>query len=214
VKRLVPLTLVLVVLPSVALAARSPHDETQRLNKADMALAKQAAARKTDLPGSWSLVRSGLPKNDDSPCGFDPDLSAFVVTGVHERVFDQSSTAAEVVSDVAVFRNIKDSADDFKASAKPGLLRCMKSTMRQGLRQANLQGTITTAQMSTTPRIGAQSVFYRVVATTTSAPRFRLYMDFVAFRKGRSQAVLLFVSPMARVQGQNALARTVARRLR
>jgi hypothetical protein len=70
--------------------------------------------------------------------------------------------------------------------------------------------------MSTTPRVGAESVSYRVVATvypTKSVPRFTMYSDVLAFRKGRSQAVLLFMAPVTPVRGQVALARMVARRM-
>ena len=217
-KRLAPLTLALFLLPSIALAASAgSHDETERLNRADMTLAKRATAHKGDLAAGWRLVRSGPPTSGDDPCSsFDPDLSAFVITGKHETSFSHSS-GAQLMSDIGVFRNVRDAAGDFKASAKPGFLRCLRIVMQQGLRQANLRAKITSSRMSTTPRVGAQSVSYRVVATvypTNGVPRFNMYADFLAFRQGRSQAVLLFMAPLAPVRGQVALARSVARRMR
>jgi hypothetical protein len=216
VKRLAPLTLALFVLPSVALAATGgSRDETERLNRADMSLAKRAAVHKSDLITSWGLVRSGSPVPNDDRCAFDPDLSAFILTGKHETRFSDG-TGAQLVSGVGVFRNVRDAAGDFKASAKPAFLRCLRSSILQSAREAHLPARITSSRIST-PRVGAQSVSYRVVATvsaTNGVPRFKMYTDFLAFRQGRSQAVLIFMAPFAPVQGQVALARSVARRMR
>jgi hypothetical protein len=217
VKRLAPITLALFVLPSVALATGGSNDETERLNRADMTLAKRATVHKSELAPGWRLVRSGPPKSNDEPCTtFDPDLSAFVITGKHETSFAHNSTGAQIVSDVGVFRHVRDAAGDFKASAKPGFLRCLRTAVLQGLREANLRGRITSSRMSATPRVGAESVSFRVAAMvypTKSVPRFTMYSDVLAFRQGRSQAVLLFMAPVAPVRGQVALARMVARRM-
>jgi hypothetical protein len=218
VKRLAALTLALFVLPSVALATGDSNDETERLNRADMTLAKRSAVHKSDLAPGWRLVRSGPPKeSSDNPCtSFAPDLSAFVLTGKHETSFALNSVGAHIVSDVGVFRNVRDAAGDFKASAIPAFLRCLRTVVVHGLRQANMRGRITSSHMSTTPRVGAQSVSYRVVATiyaTKSAPRFKLYTDVIGFRQGRSQATLMFMAPFAPVRGQVALAHVVARRM-
>jgi len=186
VKRLAPLTVALFVLPSVALAGAGSHEEPERLNRADMALAKRATVHRTDLAPGWRLVRSGPPVPSDLPCKFDPDLSAFVITGKHETSFAHG-TGAQLVSDVAVFRSVRDAAGDFTASAKPGFMRCLRSAVLRGLRKARLRGSITSSRMSTSPRVGAQSASYRVVATifpTNGVPRFRMYTDFHAFRKG------------------------------
>jgi hypothetical protein len=219
VKRLAPLTLALFVLPSVALATGGSNDETERLNRADMTLAKQTAVRRTDLFTGWRLKRSGLPDDDDSdfPCAFDPDLSAFVITGKHQTTFSHGTTGSQLVSTVGVFRHVRDAAGDFRASAKPGLLPCLRSALLAGLRQANLRARITSSRMSTTPRVGAQSVSYRVVATTYPTkrlPSFKVYTDFLAFRQGRSQATLLFTALRVPVQGQFALARLVQSRMK
>jgi len=214
-KRLAPLIFALLMFPTVALAVTAgPHDETKRLNATDMALAKKATARKADFVSGWRLVRSGRPQEDDSRCGFDPDLSPFVITGEHERDFEHGTTAAQVASVVDVFRSTRDSVNDFKLQAKPGLLRCFKNVMLKGLRSASLTGKITTAQMSSAPRIGAQSVSLRVVAMVTGKASFPMYLDFLAFRQGRYQSVLMFTTVLAPVQGRVALARSVARRMR
>ena len=217
-KRLAPLTLALFILPTVALAAGDSNDETQRLNRADMTLAKQTAVRRGDLFTGWRLKRSGLPDDsDDLRCSFDPDLSAFVITGKHETSFSHGTTGAQLTSAVGVFRNVRDAAGDFRASAKPALLGCLRSGLLEGLRLAGARARVTSSRMSTTPRVGAQSVSYHLVvaiAATKSLPRFRMYADFLAFRQGRSQASLLFVSPVAPVRGQLGLARLVQSRMR
>jgi hypothetical protein len=215
VKRLVPLTLALLALPSVALAAAASHDEPERLNRADMTLAKRATIHKGDLAPGWRLIPSAPETGDRCP-SFDPDLSAFVITGKASTTFAHS-TGAQIVSDVAVFRTVRHAADDFKASAKPGLLGCLRSAVLQGLRAAHMRAKITLSRMSATPRVGAQSVSYRVVAMVYPAngvPRFSMYADVLAFRQGRSQAALLFMAPHAPIRGQAVLARMVARRLR
>jgi hypothetical protein len=217
VKRLAPLTLALFLLPSLALAAVGPNDETERLNRADMTLAKRTAVRRSDLFTGWRLTRSGLPEDDDSPCAFDPDLSAFVLTGKHETAFAHRTAGAQLASAVWVFRNVRDAAGDFRASAKPALLPCLKSALLKGLRLAGVRARITSSRMSTTPRVGEQSVSYHLVATTPRTkrlPSFKMYADFLAFRKGRSQATLLFMSPRVPIRGQVALARQVQSRLK
>jgi hypothetical protein len=217
VKRLAPLTLVLFLLPSAALATGRSNDETERLNRADMTLARRTAVQRSDLFSGWRLTRSGLPKESDFPCAFDPDLSAFVLTGKHQTIFSHGTTGAQLVSGVGVFRNVRDAAGDFRASAKPGLLPCLKSAVLAGVRQAHLRARITTSRMSRTPRVGAQSVSYRVVATTyptKTLPSFKMYVDFLAFRQGRSQATLMFTAARAPVQGQLALARVVQSRMK
>jgi len=219
VNRLALLTLALFVLPSVALATGDSNDETERLNRADMALAKRTAVHKSDLTPGWRLVRSGPSRESgDDPCpSFEPDLSAFVLTGKHETSFAHSSTGAQIVSGVSVFRNVRDAAGDFRASAIQAFLRCLRSAVLQGLREADVRARITSSRMSTTPRVGAQSVSYRVVAMsypTKSVPRFKVYTNVIWFRRGRSQATLLFMAPFAPVRGQAGLAGMVARRMR
>src|SRR5207247_522808 len=131
--------------------------------------------------------RSGVPPTSDQPCTtFDPDLSAFVITEKAETSFAHSA-GAQMVSDVAVFRNVRDAAGDFKASAKPGFLRCLRNVLLQSFKQAHLRARITSSRMSTTPRVGAQSVSYRVISTiypTNGVPHFSMYSDALALRRG------------------------------
>src|SRR5213596_2583162 len=105
VKHLVPLILALLVLPSVALAAGASHDEPEHLNRADMTLAKRATIHKGDLPAGW-LLRPSAPETGDRCPSFDPDLSAFVITGKATTTF-MHSAGAQIVSDVAVFRTVR-----------------------------------------------------------------------------------------------------------
>lgn len=218
-RRLGPLLVALLMLPSVALATRSPHDEKLRLNRADMTLAKLATVRKADLASGWRLTRSGRP--DDSgpdPCSsISPDLSAFVITGTHETVFEHGASGAQLQSDVDVFRNVRDATRDFNASATKSLLTCLKILVSKSLKQTHLQGKITSSRMTRSPKVGAQTVYYRVVATiapTNGLPAFPMYTDAVAFRQGRSQATLFSIVPLVPVKDQVALARAVARRIR
>ena len=92
-KPFAPLALALLVLPSVALATGSPRDETEHLNRADMTLAKRATvcARATSpLGGAW-FVRASAASGEQCT-SFDPDLSAFVITGKHETIFEHGTS--------------------------------------------------------------------------------------------------------------------------
>lgn len=217
-KRLVPFVLVLLVLPSVALATRSPHDEQERLNRADMALAKQAAARKADLAAGWRLTHSGLPDNSGpDPCAsISPDLSAFVITGKHETDFEHGASGAQLDSDIEVFRNVRDATRDFNASVKGDFLKCLKIVVSKSLRQNHLQFKISSSRVTRSPKVGAQTAYYRVVATiaTPNRPSIPMYADVAAVRQGRSQAVLFSIAALAPVKGQVAVARSMARRMR
>src|SRR5262245_38511669 len=218
VKRFAPLTLALLVLPSVALATDGSHEETLRLNQADLALAKRAAVHKPDLVAGWRLVQAGRRKTTGSdPCpGFDPDLSAFVITGTYDTAFSDR-TGAQILSHVAVFRNARDAALDFKATAKPALLRCIRSAEMQSYRQADLRAKITSSRLSLTPRLGDQSVAYRVdsmIYPANGVSPFPMYSDFLVFRQGRPQAVIVFIAPFSRMEGRAPLARMMLRRMR
>jgi hypothetical protein len=70
-----------------ALAVTDPHDEQERLRPADMALARRTTLKATDLASGWK--RMPAPSDDDdSKCpGFDPDFSAFTITGKAQSIF-------------------------------------------------------------------------------------------------------------------------------
>lgn len=216
-KRLAPLTLALLVLPAVASAAGSPRDERERLNPADMTLAKRAVVHKTDLVPGWRRVPSTPDKPGDDRCsGYDPDFSAFTITGKADSTFAHGA-GAHVMASVGVFPNATQAAGDFKAGAKPGLLRCLRSSLLQGFREAHVTARIVSSRMASTPRIGAQSVSYRVVARISPGsgrPRFNAYADVLVFRQGRSIGAIVFVSAFAPINNEALLARSVARRMR
>jgi hypothetical protein len=52
-----------------------------------------------------------------------------------------------------------------------------------------------------------------MIYPTNGVPPFGVYADFLAFRKGRSQATFLFMAPYASIRNQVGLARAVARRI-
>jgi hypothetical protein len=216
VKRLAPLTLALLVLPTVASAAGSSRDEQERLNRADMALAKRAVVHKGDLVPGWRRVPSPPEKPGDDQCsGYDPDFSAFTITGKAHSTFAHGG-GARIVGSVDVFPNATQAAGDFKAGAKPGLMRCLRRSLLQGLREAHLTARIVSSRMASTPRIGAQSVFYRVVARISPGSgraRFNVYADVLVFRQGRSIEALMFMSAFAPISNEAVLARSVARRM-
>jgi hypothetical protein len=77
---------VLVLGTAAALAASDPHKERERLRPADMALARRATIKAADLVSGWKRMPVG--SDDDSKCpGFDPDFSAFTITGKASSLF-------------------------------------------------------------------------------------------------------------------------------
>ena len=215
-KRLAPLTLVLLALPAVALASGGSRMEQERLTRADMGLAKRAVARKVDLARGWRLVSTQPGKRGADRCaGYDPDWSAFVITGKARSIFSHRA-GGQIVSDVAVFPNARHAAGDFKVGAKPGFLRCLRSAVLQGIRGEGFRARVTSSRMSLTPRVGAQSVSYHVVTKvfpTNGVAPFKVYTDVLVLRQRRSLAGFVFTAPYGSISNRVGLARSVARRL-
>lgn len=205
-------SVVLVAASASFAASGDPRAEKERLTPADNALARKAAVRRSDLPAGWRTL--ALPADDGGRCkSFDPDLSAFTITG-KARSGWVDPAGRSVVSLVEVYATRADAAGDFAAAARPAAARCLREAVGAGSAPgASLR--VRSARMVRAPRAGDGSAAYRLVASlSTGGLPLELYLDVVVVRRGRTIVALMLTSlhrPLAR---RDQLARAIAARMR
>ena len=211
----VALSLVLALAATaVAAAATDPRDERERLRPADVALAKRTTLRATDLTPRWRRVAS--PKETPLRCpGFNPDFSAFTVTGEATVTFEHAG-GAQITSSADVFATPAQALGDFRTGAKPALARCLRYVLNREFAKTGVAAQIRSSRMvAPPPRIGARVAAYRLVAEVQARSNVvPIHLDLLALQRGRTIAVLTFIGAAAPVRGQAVLARVVARRMR
>ena len=211
---LVLVTAVVALGTAAALAATDPHAEQEQLRPADMALARRTTLTAADLASGWK--RRPVGPDDNSKCpGFDPDFSAFTITGKASSLFTRQGGGA-VVSGVEVYKTRAQAIGDFRTGAKPALAKCLSHVFKVGLERGT-GGTArtTSSRMVPAPRVGERSALYRLVGTLTVQGRtIRVYMDVLAFQRGRSITSLVSSGLGGPIRGQTAVARLIAARMR
>lgn len=199
---------------AAALAATDPHNEREQLRPADMTLARSATIKATDLVSGWKRMPVG--SNDDSKCPvFDPDFSAFTITGKASSLFVQLGGGA-VLSAVEVYKTRSQAIGDFRAGAKPAFAKCLRYAFERDVARG-AGGTAKTkwSRMVPAPRVGERSALYRLVGTlSVRGQTIRVYMDVLAFQRGRSITALISSGFGGRLSGQTTLARVIAARMR
>jgi hypothetical protein len=199
---------------AAALAATDPHDEQERLRPADMALARRTTLKATDLASGWKRMPAPS-EDDDSKCaGFDPDFSAFTITGKARSLFARQGGA--VISLVEVYATRAQAIGDFRTGAKPAVAKCIRHAFETDVaRGAGGTARTMSSRMVTAPRIGERSVLYRLVGTlTVRGQTVRVYMDVLAFQRGRSITALFSSGFGGPIRGQTAVGRLIAARMR
>jgi hypothetical protein len=196
-------------------ATRDPHAEQLRLNATDVALAKHALVRLKDLAPGW---KGGVYRasDSDSPCArFDPDLSAFTITGRADSKF--SRDGADILSHVEVYASRRQAREDFRLGAKPPLARCFADAMVSAIR-ADVGKGITVKLLSSRAAypggLGERAFAAHVVALAKGRGTLKLYLDLLAFQRGRSIGVIMFMGAGGAVRGQLPLARLMTARMR
>jgi hypothetical protein len=199
---------------AAVLAATDPHKERERLRPADMTLARRTTIKATDLVSGWTRMPVG--SDDDSKCpGFDPDFSAFTITGKAWSLFAQLGGGA-VLSAVEVYQTRTQAIGDFRTGAKPAFAKCLRHAFETDMARG-AGGTAKTkwSRMVPAPRVGERSALYRLVGTLTlQGTTIRVYTDVLAFQRGRSITTLLSSGLGGRILGQTSLARALAARMR
>lgn len=209
------LLLALVALPA-AQAGGDPRAEQERLTAADTALARRAAVNASDLGAGWLRAPTSSSDERVNCPGFDPDFSAFTITGKAQSAF-QHPSGASVVSAVEVYATETQAVGDFRLGAKPALGRCLGRALEQELARTGggLSARVSSARVAAAPNVGHRAAAWRVVVTIRArGTSVRLYLDVLGVQRGRSIVGLFFTSATKPFPGQVALARRVAARMR
>lgn len=199
---------------AAALASGDPRDEKERLTAADNALARRTVVTARDLGSSWRPAPTSSSDERIQCPGFNPDYSAFTITGKAQSAFVQGS-GASVVSAVEVYATRAQAAGDFRVGAKPALARCYGRSLARELGRAGFTTNVVSARMVAAPRVGELRAAWRIVLTASvGVTRTWIHVDVVGAQRGRSIAALVFTGIGEPLAGQAALARRVAARMR
>jgi hypothetical protein len=191
-----------------------PRLEQKRLRAADIALAKRTTLRASDLSRGWVRRTPGRTSDELPTCpGVDMDFSRFTITGTARSRFELGNAAID--SEVEVFKSRADSAGDFRKATTVPVLRCLGRWLRDEI-AAQAPGTrLVSTRLVSRPRLGERAILYRVVMDVqTGADRVRVYVDLLAFQRGRTAVAISFTGAGAPVRGQLGVGRAIAARSR
>jgi hypothetical protein len=219
--RLTLLLLAALVAVPVATAATSKFTpERQRLNPADVRLAKKVALKRADLGAGWTAFTYGEATADDdslSACpGFDLDLSAYTITGKAAAAF-RTAGGTSVSSAVEVYASRAQAAGDFRAATTHAkLLDCVRASLEKSLREEQQQGLtmdLVSIARRSFPRVGERTFAFRTVTrVAASGVSVNVYVDSVSFQRGRTIVSVTFISALRAFGGQATLAKKLAAR--
>jgi hypothetical protein len=198
---------------AVALAGK-PRLEQKRLRPADMALAKRTTLRTSDLSSGWKQQTPEKSRDELPTCpGVDMDFSGFTITGQASSAFSRSG--ASIDSRVEVFESRSDASRDFRKATTAPVIRCVGRWLREELSKELPGARVVTSRLLSRPRVGERAILYRLVMElqTGGAP-VRVFVDLLAFQRGRMAVTLTFGSPNAPIRGQLSVGRSVAARAR
>jgi hypothetical protein len=198
---------------AVALGGK-PRLEQKRLRPADMALAKRTTLRAADLGRGWTRRQPERSPDELPTCpGVDVDFSMFTITGTAQSAF--ASGLAVVQSHVEVFESRSDAARDFRKAMSTPVLRCVGRWLRDEAAKATPGARVVSSRLLSRPRLGERGILYRIVMEVpTDSGRLRIFVDLVAFQRGRTAVALVFSSAYAPVRGELGAARKVLARTR
>ena len=205
----------LLVLTASAAAAGDPRDETVRLRPADVALAKRISVRPGDVGAGWVRTPVQTSGGERLTCpGFDPDFSAFTITG-RENVAYAQPNGTSIISFVEVYKSARDAIGDFTLGAKPQVARCLGASLQRQLDASAVIATVRSARVVAAPRVGDRRIAYRVIARLEAVgQRVDVYLDVVILQRGRSEVGLMFTSARKPYARRSAISAAVAGRMR
>jgi hypothetical protein len=191
-----------------------PRLEQKRLRPSDMALAKRTTLRASDVGPGWTRGTPDKQTNELPPCpGVDMDFSRFTITGTAQSRYVRSGAAID--SYVEVFKSRADAAADFRKASTAPVLRCLGRWLRSELKRELPTVRFLETRLVSRPQVGEQAILYRIVMEVpTGSGDVRLYVDLLAFQRGRTTAALGFSSPRAPLRQQLQVGRAVAARAR
>jgi hypothetical protein len=204
------------LLGATAALAADPHAERVRLNAADVARAKRAVVHAADLSGAWTggPVRSST---GTSRCaGFDPDFSAFTITGRADSAFSRSGGSG-VYAHAELYPSHAQARADFLLGAKPAIAHCLGVTFVAGMRSSVGPGVkvkLVSSRFGVRSGVGERAVAVKVVATASAARTVKVYADVLAFQRGRYIGLLMFTGMGTHMSGQDRIVRLMLARMR
>jgi opacity protein-like surface antigen len=211
-KRLVACAAVLVlVLPSVASAARDPRAPLQRHTAADTKRAKAIVLRLSDFATGWKL---DPPAKPNPPGTAGPDESSFVQTAKVAPSFTYKDGVTNVGSEADVFRSAIEAQKDWNASTASLLGTCLLQSASAGFGQ-KVHVRLASTKTLPAPKGAERTLHYRYVLSVRSAKTTKLVVDVVALGRGRIAVVLYALtirSPLP-ASAVNALTGVLAKRL-
>lgn len=217
--RAVAITLALAAVLAATAGATNPRAEKEQLRPADVALAKRAVLQQADVGPDWTRVKT--PKEDDGQFAcksFNPDFSAFTVTGQAYASFQfSSSPGGQIDSTVAVFLTKSQAAGDFRLGAKPQFAGCLADQVRRAFRSypKSIQGRLVSSEMVRAPKLGDRAAAYAVKAELTgNGATIPVFVDVIAVQRGRSIAALVFTGLGSPMPSRQYFAAQVTQRMR
>jgi hypothetical protein len=218
--------LLLVVVASLAGASAAiaavgdPLDPKVAITKADQALARAALLRQSDLGPGWTNRSTAQPSSLKAPIcpQIRPDYSKLTLTGHAESVFDNGNGGFQVISDVEVWKTVKQAEQHMGALLKPALPRCIRYSLLKSV--GGTQGvTLLPTKARKLGKFAEVSVSYRVpVAIESGGQTFVVNSDYVFLRKGRTEVYINVTAPSTDEDQVTAfvtrLAKTLAARIR
>ncbi|HEX6703020.1 MAG TPA: hypothetical protein VF101_20010 [Gaiellaceae bacterium] len=211
--RLVSLAAALVCgLALVATAAAGPREEKQRLTKADMARARHAILRQSDLP-TWTAMSTPADSNGPRCRGYNPDFSRFTITGKAASGFTHGAGNG-IASAIELYPSAAQAAGDFAEGATPAFFSCFSSKLAQQFTRSGLAVSVASKRSSRSPHIGVRAMSWHLVFKLSIQGRtVPYYVDLYAFQVNRSLGSVSFQSLTKPIPRQTALVRLVASRL-
>jgi hypothetical protein len=162
-------------------AARSPRLETLAYRAPDTKLAQGAVIRRSDLAAGWT--GGPIDSRDDDPpdCPWQ-DYSDFTITGEAGSRFTQG--VATVATQVEVFRTKAQARGDFRVGTRSGTAGCEGRVLAKSIGHGT---TLVSAKVVAPPSVGERATALRFVFKNGAT---RIYLDAVAFVRGRAVAVV------------------------
>jgi hypothetical protein len=174
-----------------AAAPQNRRAPREHLVAADMAIARKAVLRPSDMQPVWERVR--LSTDAGPGClQNNPDLSRFTVTGKARSAFEGGQSRIE--SRVRLFANAGQAALYFEATSNRTILRCIRDGVKEALRKAGLQPRVMYARFQKEPPIGSQTAHYVIgyELTLQDGTRQSYPVDMLTFQVGRAVGALSF----------------------
>jgi hypothetical protein len=213
VRRVTRLAIVLVAaVLSAGTALAAAGDPIERHTRADMAKARAAMLRLSDLGSGWKAVAV----QDEPDCrSFRPDESDLVETGEATRLFE--AAGSRVGSSAVVYRTRAQALASWRRTVKAAELNCALEGLRSSLPAGARATTVRLGRLAF-PRLAPRTAAFRMVTRISGLPQGTvvLYTDAVILGRGRTIAALLTGNPGSAVpaRAERNLAAIVALRMR